>query len=254
MSPRATLSAAARWVVNRDEPQKQRWTSLSSGVCSAGEPHAARIVPTRLYRARIRLHLSLRRRRDLAARGERCQGRRLDRLKLRSRRAATPVLSPGVWAVLATRSGDRRMRRLRTSQRQSAPELCPGPTSDGVEHPGCGDRRTRILPSRRFRRGAAPRQTGSISPTDIIAETMLALQEEARRAGLLQEAGLSGGMRIECFLCNVNRRELFVFPTRRVLHSVPGFDLTTLLARLGSGVSQSKDRCTRCQDEGQKRV
>ena len=62
-------------------------------------------------------------------------------------------------------------------------------------------------------------------------ETMLALREELRR-----EPGYCGlGSAVEygsIFLCNVADPGLLVFPTHRVLHSLPGFDLTALIAKL----------------------
>ena len=62
-------------------------------------------------------------------------------------------------------------------------------------------------------------------------ETMLALREELRR-----EPGYCGlGSAVEygsIFLCNVADPGLLVFPTHRVLHSLPGFDLTALVAKL----------------------
>jgi uncharacterized protein (DUF1015 family) len=62
-------------------------------------------------------------------------------------------------------------------------------------------------------------------------ETMLALREELRR-----EPGYRGpDSAVEygsIFLCNVADPGLLVFPTHRVLHSLPGFALAPLLERL----------------------
>jgi uncharacterized protein (DUF1015 family) len=62
-------------------------------------------------------------------------------------------------------------------------------------------------------------------------ETMLALRDELRR-----EPGYRGhDSAIEygtIFLCNASDPGLLVFPTHRVLHSLAGFDLQTLLSRL----------------------
>lgn len=63
-------------------------------------------------------------------------------------------------------------------------------------------------------------------------ETMLALREEWRR-----EAGYRGNDSAaeygSIFLCNVRDPGLVVFPTHRVLHSLPGFDLSSLVTKLG---------------------
>lgn len=63
-------------------------------------------------------------------------------------------------------------------------------------------------------------------------ETMLALREEWRR-----EPGYRGNDSAaeygSIFLCNARDPGLIVFPTHRVLHSVPGFDLDALLRKLG---------------------
>ncbi|HRI51769.1 MAG TPA: DUF1015 domain-containing protein, partial [Pseudomonadota bacterium] len=62
-------------------------------------------------------------------------------------------------------------------------------------------------------------------------ETMLALREELRR-----EPGYCGASSAveygSIFLCNVADPGLLVFPTHRVLHSLPGFSLDALLAKL----------------------
>ncbi len=64
-------------------------------------------------------------------------------------------------------------------------------------------------------------------------ETMLALRDEWRR-----ESGYRGSDSAaeygSIFLCNVRDPGLVVFPTHRVLHSLAGFDLPSLLSRLAA--------------------
>src|SRR5205823_4279771 len=61
-------------------------------------------------------------------------------------------------------------------------------------------------------------------------ETMLALRDELRR-----EPGYIGGDSAAefgaIFLCNAGDPGLLVFPTHRVVHGLPGFDLGGLLRR-----------------------
>lgn len=217
---KATLSAWQRGeVVSRDEqPAFYRYHQV---FAPPGEPHAAKIV-RRGFIARIRLHrfaegVILPHERTLS-------GPKVDRLKLK--RATRTHLSQ----VFGLYDDPQRLADAAFAQlEQSAPELY-GTTSDGVEHrlwrltdPDAVAAVQRVLQDKRI----------YIADGHHRYETMLALRDELRKEP--GYCGLDSAVEYgSIFLCNVNDPGLFVFPTHRLLHSVPGFDLTTLLARLGA--------------------
>lgn len=216
----ATLLAWQRGqVVTRDEqPAFYRYHQVFS---PPGEPSAAKVV-RRGFIARIRLHrfaegVILPHERTLS-------GPKVDRLKLK--RATRTHLSQ-VFGLYddPERNADAAFAAIE----QSAPEL-HGKTADGVEHllwrltdPVKVAAVQSVLRDRRI----------YIADGHHRYETMLALREELRKDP--SYCGLDSAVEYgSIFLCNVRDPGLFVFPTHRVLHSLPGFDLGALLARLAA--------------------
>lgn len=217
---KATLAAWQRGeVVTRDDqPAFYRYHQV---FAPPGEPHAAKIV-RRGFIARIRLHrfsegVILPHERTLS-------GPKVDRLKLK--RATRTHLSQ----VFGLYDDPERLADAAFVQlEQSAPELY-GTTSDGVEHrlwrlvdPAAIAAVSRVLQDKRI----------YIADGHHRYETMLALRDELRKEpGYLgPESAVEYG---SIFLCNVRDPGLFVFPTHRVLHSLPGFDLASLLTKLSA--------------------
>ncbi len=214
----ATLQAWQRGqVVVRDEqPAFYRYHQVFS---PPGEPSAAKVV-RRGFVARIRLHrfaegVILPHERTLS-------GPKVDRLKLK--RATRTHLSQ-VFGLYddPERLADAAFAKVE----ESAPELF-GHSADGVEHrlwrltePAAIEVVQRVLRDRRI----------YIADGHHRYETMLALREELRQDP--SYCGLDSAVEYgSIFLCNVRDPGLFVFPTHRVLHSLPGFDLQKLLSRL----------------------
>ncbi|MFO0654259.1 MAG: DUF1015 domain-containing protein [Polyangia bacterium] len=219
----ATLSAWQRaGVMTRDaQPAFYRYHQV---FCPPGEPNAAKIV-RRGFIARIRLHrfsegVVLPHERTLA-------GPKVDRLKLK--RATRTHLSQ----VFGLYDDPERKADAAFAAIESAEPALFGKTADGVEHhlwrlvdPDAIAEVQRVLRDRRI----------YIADGHHRYETMLALREELRQDPAY--CGLDSAVEYgSIFLCNVRDPGLFVFPTHRVLHSLPGFDLPTLLARLGSAFS-----------------
>jgi len=216
----ATLRAWQRGgVVTRDE--QPAFYRYHQEFLPPGEPSASKIV-RRGFIARIRLHrfaegVILPHERTLS-------GPKVDRLKLK--RATRTHLSQ-VFGLYD--DPERHADAAFAPVEQHAPEL-HGKSADGVEH--------------RLWRLTDPTQIAAVQSVlrdrrIYIAdghhryETMLALREELRQDP--SYCGLDSGIEYgSIFLCNVRDPGLFVFPTHRVLHSLPGFDLPTLLSRLQS--------------------
>jgi len=211
----------SRWlgagILRRDEtPAIYRYHQVFT---PPGQPAAVPVV-RRGFIARIRLHrfsegVVLPHERTLA-------GPKLDRLKLK--RATRTHLSQ-VFGLYddAERRADAAFAAVETEP----PELY-GTTDDGVEHklwrlqsPAAIFEVARVLSPRRI----------YIADGHHRYETMLALRDELRA-----EPGYCGrNSSVEfgsIFLCNASDPGLLVFPTHRVLHSLPGFDLEALLLRL----------------------
>ena len=183
-----------------------------------GEPDAAPIV-RRGFISRIRLHrfsegIILPHERTLA-------GPKADRLKLK--RATRAHLSQ----VFGLYDDPARDTDAAFAAAESAPPDLSGRTDDGTLH----------LLWRLTDPAAIARVQGLLADKRIYIadghhryETMLALREELRR-----EPGYTGtDSAVEygtIFLCNAKDPGLLVFPTHRVLHGLPGFDLDTLLRR-----------------------
>jgi uncharacterized protein (DUF1015 family) len=184
-----------------------------------GEASAAPVV-RRGFICRVRLHrfaegVILPHERTLA-------GPKADRLKLK--RSTRTHLSQ-VFGLYddPQRDADAAFAQLE----QDAPAL-HGTTSDGVEHrlwrltdPTAVAAVARVLRDRRI----------YIADGHHRYETMLALREELRREPGYR--GLDSAVEYgSIFLCNVADPGLLVFPTHRVLHSLPGFALAGLLTKL----------------------
>ena len=184
-----------------------------------GEPDATPIV-RRGFIARIRLHrfaegVILPHERTLA-------GPKADRLKLK--RATRTHLSQ----VFGMYDDPQRLCDQAFEPLEAQPPELSGRTADGVQHklwrltdPAVIQTVQRVLRDRRI----------YIADGHHRYETMLALREELRR-----EPGYTGlDSAVEfgsIFLCNVADPGLVVFPTHRVLHSLPGFEVSALLTRL----------------------
>lgn len=207
-------------VMRRDEkPALYRYHQIFT---PPGEPGAPPIV-RRGFICRIRLHrfsegVILPHERTLA-------GPKADRLKLK--RATRTHLSQ-VFGLYDDPQRDADAAFAELEERE--PPALHGRTSegDGVEHrlwkltdPAKVAAVQRVLRDRRI----------YIADGHHRYETMLALRDELRRepgyCGLASAAEYGS-----IFLCNVADPGLVVFPTHRVLHSLPGFDLPTLLLKL----------------------
>lgn len=186
-----------------------------------GEPGAAPIR-RRGFIARIRLHrfsegVILPHERTLA-------GPKADRLKLK--RATRTHLSQ-VFGLYDDPS--RRADAAFAALEAQPPELT-GVTADGVRH-----ELWRLTDPEQIAvvQGVLAHRPVYIADGHHRYETMLALREELRR-----EPGYRGpDSAVEfgsIFLCNVEDPGLIVFPTHRVLHSLPGFDLVALLNKLSA--------------------
>ena len=215
----ATLqSFLASGVMQRDaEPALYRYHQIFTPPGEAQAP----LVVRRGFICRVRLHrfaegVILPHERTLA-------GPKADRLKLK--RATRTHLSQ-VFGLYDDpgREADAAFAALEGG----APAL-HGRTSDGVEHrlwkltdPAQVAAVQHVLRDRRI----------YIADGHHRYETMLALREELRR-----DPGYRGcDSAIEygsIFLCNAADPGLLVFPTHRVLHSLPSFSLEALLAKLG---------------------
>ncbi len=219
----ATLSAWQRaGVVTRDAaPAFYRYHQI---FAPPGEPGAAKIV-RRGFIARIRLHrfsegVILPHERTLS-------GPKVDRLKLK--RATRTHLSQ-VFGLYD--DPERKADAAFAQVEERAPDLT-GHTADGVQHhlwrltdPLAIAEVQRVLRDRRI----------YIADGHHRYETMLALRDELRQDP--SYCGLDSAIEYgSIFLCNVRDPGLFVFPTHRVLHSLPSFDLQDLLSRLGAGFS-----------------
>jgi uncharacterized protein (DUF1015 family) len=186
-----------------------------------GDPSGAEVV-RRGFIARIRLQrfsegVVLPHERTLA-------GPKLDRLKLK--RATRTHLSQ----VFGMYEDQARKTDAAFAALESNPPELYGDTEDGVTHrlwrltdPAAIAEVEQLLKAKRI----------YIADGHHRYETMLALREELRK-----EPGYCGtNSSIEfgsIFLCNVSDPGLLVFPTHRVVHSLPGFDLSALLSRLES--------------------
>lgn len=147
-------------------------------------------------------------------------GPKADRLKLK--RATRTHLSQvfGLYADPA-----RAVDAAFAGVEQQPPELT-GKTDDGVEH-----HLWRLCDPQAIEQAAALLRDKRIYIADghHRYETMLALREELRRDPSYR--GLDSAIEYgSIFLCNASDPGLLVFPTHRVLHSLPGFDLEKLLA------------------------
>ncbi len=205
-------------VMQRDaEPALYRYHQIFT---PPGESEAPAVV-RRGFICRIRLHrfnegVILPHERTLA-------GPKADRLKLK--RATRTHLSQ----VFGLYDDPQREADAAFETLEGGPPALHGRTSDGVEHrlwkltdPAAIAAVQRVLRDRRI----------YIADGHHRYETMLALREELRR-----EPGYRGpDSAVEygsIFLCNAADPGLLVFPTHRVLHSLPNFSLDTLLGKLG---------------------
>jgi uncharacterized protein (DUF1015 family) len=206
-------------VMARDEqPALYRYHQIFTPPGEASAPPVVR----RGFICRVRLHrfsegIILPHERTLA-------GPKADRLKLK--RATRTHLSQ-VFGLYddPQREADAAFEELEREE----PAL-QGKTSDGVTHrlwrltdPAAVAAVQRVLAGRSI----------YIADGHHRYETMLALRDELRR-----EPGYCGeNSAVEygsIFLCNVADPGLLVFPTHRVLHSLPGFSLDALLAKLAA--------------------
>ncbi len=206
-----------RGVMARDEqPALYRYHQIFTPPGEASAPPVVR----RGFICRVRLHrfaegVILPHERTLA-------GPKADRLKLK--RATRTHLSQ----VFGLYDDPQREADAAFAELEREEPALHGQTSDGVTHrlwrltdPAAIAAVQRVLRSRSI----------YIADGHHRYETMLALREELRR-----EPGYCGpSSAVEygsIFLCNVADPGLLVFPTHRVLHSLPGFSLDALLAKL----------------------
>lgn len=185
-----------------------------------GVPGAAPVV-RRGFIARIRLHrfaegIVLPHERTLA-------GPKLDRLKLK--RATRTHLSQ----VFGLYDDPQRLADAAFVEVEGQTPALHGKTDDGVEHllwrltePAAIAQVAGLLRDRRI----------YIADGHHRYETMLALRDELRADPTYRgpDSAIEYG---SIFLCNASDPGLLVFPTHRVLHSLPGFDLAALLPHLG---------------------
>ena len=207
----------ASGVMQRDaEPALYRYHQIFT---PPGEAEAASVV-RRGFICRIRLHrfaegVILPHERTLA-------GPKADRLKLK--RATRTHLSQ----VFGLYNDPERAADAAFAALEQEPPALHGHTSDGVEHklwkltdPAAIAAVQQVLRDRRI----------YIADGHHRYETMLALREELRREPGYR--GLDSAVEYgSIFLCNAADPGLLVFPTHRVLHSLPSFSLLALLPKL----------------------
>ena len=201
-----------------DQPALYRYHQVFTPPGEAG----AEPVVRRGFICRVRLHrfaegVILPHERTLA-------GPKADRLKLK--RATRTHLSQ----VFGLYDDPQREADAAFAELEAHPPALHGRTAEGsgVEHrlwrltdPAAVAAVTRVLRDRRI----------YIADGHHRYETMLALREELRREPGYR--GLDSAVEYgSIFLCNVADPGLLVFPTHRVLHSLPGFALEALLAKL----------------------
>lgn len=218
----ATLAAWKRaGVLCRDpEPAFYRYHQIFAPPSVSPDATGGGKIVRKGFIARIRLHrfsegVVLPHERTLS-------GPKADRLKLK--RATQTHLSQ-VFGLYD--DPQRRADEAFCALEQTEPEL-HGVTADGVEH-----RLWRLVD-----RDATAQVSAALRDKRIYIadghhryETMLALRDELRQAP--GYTGLDSAVEYgSIFLCNACDPGLFVFPTHRVLHSVPGFDLRKLLSAL----------------------
>jgi uncharacterized protein (DUF1015 family) len=215
---RATLVAWQKaGVMSRDErPSFYRYHQV---FAAPGDTSGDKIV-RKGFVARIRLHrfsegVILPHERTLS-------GPKADRLKLK--RATRTHLSQ----VFGLYDDPERKADAAFAALEAQPPALHGTTQDGVSHKlwklfdeAAIEQVQQVLRDKRI----------YIADGHHRYETMLALREELRQEP--DYCGLDSSVEYgSIFLCNVRDPGLFVFPTHRVLHSLPEFSLLDLLAKL----------------------